>query len=182
MKTYYFLILATISVVFSSCDLTGSTNNTPQILLLSKPTANVKDTLNLYPTDQSGIYKLDTICVGDTVNFRVLLNGFSNNLTAYYLVLSDTLSSKLVLPDKISMDSIFASTSDYKKGKFIFQNKILNLYFPFRYVALKETTEAKITFALSSDASFEGSAYGSNVFSFGLKTPIKKAKTPAIVN
>ena len=175
----YFVILLLICSAFSACDLTSTSNNTPQILFVTQPLLNSKDTLSATYTDEAGVWKLDTISVGDTVMFRILLNGFSNNLTSYYITRSDTVSSKLILPGKNSLDSVFnSSSSKYATGKFIFKSSILNLYFPFKYIATKETTDARISFSLSSDASFDGGTFiGSNSVNFVLKTPIKKAKT-----
>jgi hypothetical protein len=184
MKTYLLLIITLISIVFTGCELNGSTNNTPQILFVRKPALNLKDSLNIYVTDEGSVYRLDTISVGDTVSFRVLLNGFSNNLTTCYLSQSDTSATKLLLPNKNSLDSVFLPSSDYSHGKFYFKSNILNLYFPFRYLALKPTNDAKITFSVASDAKFDGSMYlGTNSFNFVLKTPIRNAKpTLPIIN
>ncbi|MEI6554865.1 MAG: hypothetical protein WCL70_04705 [Paludibacter sp.] len=178
MKTFIFIGLLLISVVFTACDLTGSSNTTPQILFLDKPRLNTKDSLLVKYTD--GVYVLDSICVGDTVTFEVGLNGFTNNLKSYNLNLSDTTSTKLLLPNKISLDSIFSTTlSNYSIGKFVFKTGIYQVYFPFSYLARKETNEAKITFILMSDAVFNGNGFdGSNYTSFTIKTPIKKTKAP----
>ena len=121
---------------------------------------------------------MDTIQVGDTVTFRMLLYGYANNLSVFNVIQSDTSATKIILPSAISLDSIFVSAgSDYSSGKFLFKNKISNLYFPFRYVAKKVTNDAKITFYLSSDATFDNSSgLGNNSTSFVLKTPIKIKK------
>ena len=173
MKTKYIILLGLIAICFSACNLTGSVNNTPQILFVTNPICNKTDTLDKYYTDVSSVYRLDTIQVGDTVSFRMLLYGYSNNLTAYNLQVSDTTVAKVLLPTSTSLDSIFSGTSsDYSSGKFVFKNKTTSVYFPFKYVAKKASTAVSITFALSSDASFEGSSMGSNTFYFILKTPI----------
>ena len=184
MRKYIYGIIALISIAFTACDLNGSTNNTPQILFVTNPRLNANDSLNMYLTDVAGTYRMDSISVGDTVSFRILLNGYSNHLTSCFITRSDTASAKMIFPDKNSMDSVFVSTtSDYSYGKFIFKETILNLYFPFKYVARKENADAKISFTLTSDAIFEGglSMGGSNSVSFVLKTPIRKAKPAPIV-
>ena len=175
---YYLIIPVLICCMFSSCDLTSTSNNTPQILFAKLPQLNGVDTLYIKYTDEAGVYLLDTISVGDTVTFRFLLNGFSNSLTSYNIVRSDTVSSKLLLPGKNSLDSVFNSvTSNYSIGKFVFKTGILNLYFPFKYVATKETVDARISFSLVSDAKFEGgSLVGSSYYNFVLKTPVRKKK------
>lgn len=174
----YFIILLFICCVFSACDLTGSSNYTPQITFLHIAQLNSKDTLKINYTDESGVLKLDSISVGDTVTLRVLLNGFTNNLVSFMILRSDTVSSKLILPDKNSLDSVFnSSLSNYSKAKFNFRANIPYMGFQFKYIAVKESSDAKISFALLSDANFNGSAFdGSNYVSYVLKTPIKKAK------
>jgi hypothetical protein len=181
MKNRIYILLGIIAIAFSSCNLNSSSNNTPEILFVTSPFVSKTDSLSSYLTDD-GIYHMDTINVGDTVTFRIFLYGYSNNLSAYNIVQSDTTSTKLILPATSSLDSIFTSTSTYSKGIFIFKNKISSLYFPFRYVAKKATNDAKLTFNLSSDATFDAtSGLGSNTASFVLQTPIKtpKANTKA---
>ncbi len=177
MKTLTTILIGLIAVAFTSCNLNGSSNTTPEILFVSSPFVNKTDSLNSYLTDD-GVYRLDTINVGDTVTFRILLYGFTNNLSSYNINQSDTSSTKLILPALNSLDSVFvSSTSNYSLGKFIFKNKISSLYFPFKYVAKKASNDAKISFYLSSDANFENTnSMGNNSVSFILKTPIKLAK------
>jgi hypothetical protein len=67
------------------------------------------------------------------------------------------------------------STSDYKNGKFIFQEKISALYFPFSYVARAVTKTSKFSIHVVSDANFEMGVGGSNTASFSIRTPIKAA-------
>ncbi|MDD4971622.1 MAG: hypothetical protein PHT07_19520 [Paludibacter sp.] len=183
MKTRLFILIGIIAFAMTSCDMNGSSNSTPQILFVTSPIANKTDTLNRYLTDVAGIIRLDTIQVGDTVTFRMLFWGFSNNLSVCNVIQSDTSSTKLLFPAKISLDSIFlASASDYANGKFVFKNKIQSLYFPFRYVAKKASSDAKISFYLSSDADFSSSSsYGNNSMSVVLRTPIRLPK-PLSVN
>ena len=177
MKTRIYILLGLIAIAFTSCELNSSTNNSPEILFVTSPFVNKTDSLNSYLTDD-GIYHMDTINVGDTVTFRILLYGFANNLSTYNILQSDTSSTKIILPTVNSLDPIFTSTSsDYSNGKFIFKNKISSLYFPFKYVAKKTSNDAKLTFYLSSDANFNtSSGMGSNSVSFVLQTPIKLPK------
>jgi len=179
MKTRLFIFLGLMAIAFTSCNLSGSSNSTPEILFVSSPFVDKSDSLNKYYTDEAGVFRLDTISVGDTVTFRMLLYGYSNNLSSYNIVQSDTTSTKILLPAITSLDSIFlAAASDYPSGKFIFKSKISSLYFPFKYVAKKASAAAKITFYLSSDANFDnsGSMVANNSVSFVLETPIKTTK------
>ena len=182
MKNRIYILLGIIAIAFSSCNLNSSSNNTPEILFVASPFVTKTDSLSSYLTDD-GVYHMDTINVGDTVTFRLLLYGYANNLSVYNIIQSDTTSTKLILPATYSMDSIFTSTSSYSKGIFIFKNKISSLYFPFRYVAKKASNDAKLTFNLSSDANFSAmGGLGNNTVSFVLQTPIKtpKASTKTI--
>ena len=178
MKTRIYLLIGMVAIAFSSCNISSTSNNTPEILFVTNPFISQTDTLNKYYTDVSGVYRLDTIQVGDTVTFRMLLYGFSNNLSSFNVIPSDTSATKILLPSKNSLDSIFISAgSDYSIGKFLFKSKISSLYFPFRYIAKKVSNDAKLTFYLSSDATFGNtSEFGNNSVSFQLKTPVKLKK------
>jgi hypothetical protein len=174
MKTRLIILFALITIAFSSCSLNGSSNYTPQILFVSNPFTNKSDTLSSYLTDD-GVYHMDTINVGDTVTFRILLYGFTNNLVSFNIVQSDTSSTKILLPPTTSLDSVFLSTSsNYLIGSFKFKAKLTSLYMPIRYVAKKANNDAKLSFYLSSDANFNNSnSLGNNSVSFIFATPIK---------
>jgi len=170
MKTRLLFFLGIIIILFTSCKLNSESNYKPDIQFVHDPIVNDTVTLNIY-ADQGGVYRLDTISVGDTVHFQIYATGFTNNLTEFYLTESSDSVSKFILPSVSSMDSIFLPTSNYKTGKFIMAGTYTALFFPFQYVALKVSNEAKITFSVVSDANFEY-----NQFSFVLKTPIIAAK------
>ena len=175
MKTQLFILFGLIAFAFTACDMNGSTNTSPEILYVINPVANKTDSLNKYYTDVANEYRLDTIHVGDTVTFRMLFYGFTNNLTTCNIVQSDTTATKIIFPSVTSLDSIFlSSASNYSQGKFTFKNKISSLYFPFKYVARKPSTNAKITFYLSSDANFTSTnSLGANSVTTSLVTPIE---------
>lgn len=178
MKTRIFpsLIILSIlfAVVFSACDLNGEANYTPEIFYVHNPVRNHTDTLSSYYTDQAGVFRMDTINVGDTVLFYMYVEGYANNLTSFYITRSGDGVSELAYPDSIGMDSIFLNTSDYSKGKFDMDGTKTRLLFPFYYIALKASDEAKIKFAVISDAKFD-TGFASNSNSFELKTPIVAA-------
>jgi len=181
MKIRFFILSGLIALAVTSCNINGSSNNTPEIYFVTSPFVSISDTLNRYRTDDPSVFRMDTIHVGDTVTFRLLLYGYTNNLTTYYVAQSDTSSTKVLLPAVTSLDSVFiSSASDYSKGKFVFKNKITSLYFPFKYVAKKASNDAKISFSLVSDANFSNSLGNSSV-SFVLTTPIKARKVVALV-
>ena len=166
------ILFGLIVAIFTSCNLNnGSSNYTPEIYLYTSH-INKTDTLNVYLTDESGVLRLDTISVGDTIVLRMFLNGITNNLTNFYLTQSDTTVAKILLPAVVSMDSIFSKPqSDYNAGRFVFLQNKKQVYFPVRYIAKKATTTATLQFSVVSDAVFDNSS-GSNSDSFKLKTPI----------
>lgn len=171
MKAKIFLVLALITVIISSCSLEGDSNYTPQIIFLRNPYLQNGDSLSAYYTDEGGVYRLDTISVGDTVMFQTYMTGVDNNLTAFYLKESADSVTRIVLPDKATMDSIFLPTSDYKTGKFLMTGKSTVLYFPFKYVAKAPSKTARLQITVVSDANFENN-FGSNTTTITLITPI----------
>jgi hypothetical protein len=176
MKTNHFLLLLVfISITFSSCEFEeGSSNYTPEILPYAIIDQN-NDSLGLYYTDESGVYLMDTISIGDTITFKMIFSGVTNNLTSLYLYQSSDSSAKVILPDKNELDSIFLSTSEYDKGKFYMDGTKTLLYLPLHYIPMKKSNEAKISFTLVSDADFSNYSlgFGSNTTSIAIKTPIK---------
>ncbi len=170
MKARILILLAVISFVFTACDLTSESNYRPDIVFMTDPVINGGDTLSVFYTDQAGVYRLDTITVGDTVNFKVYVNAYENNIQSFFMTQSADSVTDFILPSVNSMDSLFLPTSNYNEGKFYMGGQANSLYFPFQYVAKKASLEAKISFSVVSDANFE---YNQN--SFVLKTPIVAA-------
>lgn len=171
MKTKIFILLSAITIALAACNLTNTNNRTPEIGVLNI-ISNKSDTLIAHLTDEGGVYKLDTIHVGDTVLFKVVLNGYYNNLSEFLLANSDTASTTLLFPTQTSLDSVFSKTkSDITKGYFQFLPNYKSIYLPVRYVAKKESSDATLSFYLSSDAEFDA-GFSYNSVSFKIKTPI----------
>lgn len=160
-------------LIFSSCNLDSLSNYTPRISFLRAATLQNGDSLNIKYTSTEGEFLLDTVSVGDTVMFLLHLNAYSNNLTKFMLSQSADSVSRLVLPEKSSLDSITLPTSDYKAGKFVFKPNYSMMVFSFGYVAKSPTNTGKLSVYLESDAKFGTSLMGSNTHSFKLITPIK---------
>lgn len=177
MRNLILLIVLATTVFFTSCELDGESNYTPNVFFLRMPTNQHGDSLLSYMTDKPNVYQLDTINVGDTIAFYVYLEAYSNQLTAFFLNQSADSVSRIILPSTSSMDSVFTPLSDYKAGKFLMGGTMSNLFFPFRYVAVKPSKEAKLEFIVASNASFDG-GFASNTNGFQLKTPIR-AVVPA---
>jgi len=172
MKTSIVALVAFVIIAFSACDLEGGANYTPDIFFLVNPVKNHTDSLNRYYTDKSGVYLMDSIAVGDTVSFVLYLEGYANNLLSFRMQTDPDSVTKIILPSKTAMDSIFVTGTQYDKGIFLMSGKHTALVFPFRYVALKASKSAKISFAVMSDAKFDN-MFGTNTNGFELKTPIK---------
>ncbi len=177
LKKISFINIFIVMIAFTqvSCDLSGESNYTPQLSLVSLPKLQNGDTLKIKNISDSDELLLDTITVGDTVSFFLLLNAYSNNLTSFYINQSSDSISRILLPEKATLDSFFLSTSDYKSGKFLFQEKTKAIYFPFRYVARAVTKTGKLSIQVVSDANFEMGVGGTNNASFSIRTPIKAA-------
>lgn len=166
MKIRILALISFITLAFTSCDLTSESNTNPTVDFVKKPFVLHGDTLNMRYTDEGVL--LDTIQVGDTVFFPILINGYYNLLQNFSITLADTSSSKLIYPPTSALDTIFStSLSDFSKGKFTFKTNSNSLYFPFRYVAKKASTSTYISFYIQSDAKGEY-----NQSSITLKTPI----------
>ncbi|MDX9747697.1 MAG: hypothetical protein RBT57_04285 [Paludibacter sp.] len=172
MRNFILLTVFATTVLFTSCDLDGESNYTPNVFFLRMPTNQYGDSLLSYMTDKPSVYRLDTINVGDTISFYVYLEAYSNQLTAFFLNQSADSVSRIILPSKASMDSVFTPLSDYRAGKFIMEGTMSTLFFPFQYVAKKPSKEAKLEFIVTSNANFDG-GFASNTNGFQLKTPIR---------
>lgn len=181
MKMRYFVVLALLSIVITSCKLDGESNYTPDINFVTKPIKNKADSLNMYLTDNAAVIRLDTIAVGDTVLFRLFINGYTNNIKEFYIKQYSDSSATIILPNKSSLDSIFASTSNYKTGTFLTKITTTAVYFPFKMVARKPSLEANLIFTVVSDANFKD-GFGKNINSITLKTPIVVAKDSVIAH
>lgn len=171
MKKHIVYLLVLFTLVFTSCDFSGESNYTPGIFFIQNPVNNKLDTLNSYYTSEPGVFIMDTISVGDTIRFFLRLEAYANKLTAFYLLHRPDSVAALILPDSVSMDTIFTVNSQYDKGIFLMEAKYGSLIFPFQYVALKPSLDARLEFAVVSDAIFD-TGFGSNSHNFKLKTPI----------
>lgn len=170
MKKQIFILLTFAAILLTSCNLTGESNFTPDIFLGRLPINQNGDTIKAYITDD-GSFKLDTMTVGDTLSFILTVTGYENNLKAFYIKQSADSVTRAILPPKSSMDSVFISGSDYQAGVFLMDGNLPTLFFPFKYVAMKPSKEAKLTFTVVSDAHFDNMS-GSNTSSLTFKTPI----------
>jgi len=155
MKTRIIIALGLIILTLSACELNSVSNYKPDILFVQNPITSKGDTLKLLYTDQAGVYKLDTIQVGDTVNFRMFINAYSNKIRTFFITQSADSVTQILLPSVNSMDSAFLSSSNYSQGKFYLKIDANTLYFPIKYIAIKPSNTAKMILSVTSDANVE---------------------------
>lgn len=171
MKKHIWISVFLLPLFFTSCNLSGESNYTPSIYFIKPPVVNGQDTLKISSADESGLFLMDTIKVGDTVKFVLRLEGYANKLTYFSLKHTPANAAKLILPPVSKMDSLFKSNSDYEKGDFYMDPLHSTLFFVFDYVAVEPSTDAKLDLQLTSDAKFKN-GFGSNVATIKFKTPI----------
>lgn len=173
MKAKHFALLSLLILFFTACNFKNYSNETPRMGVLVLHNHRT-DTLKMYYTNQVNVFRLDTINLGDSIFFKLLLNGVENDLTEFSFISSDTAAAKTFFPPTSSLDTLFVkSKSDYVNGKFVFQPKILQLYLPVNYVGKKVTsTVPTVKITLTSNATFENNASGNKV-SVTIQTPFK---------
>jgi hypothetical protein len=172
MNKVILLVFVFSGLLFAACDFESGSNFTPAIYLTEPPLKNGKDSIRVLYTKDAGVYKTDTIFVGDTIFFKIYADGYANNLTALLLKQSENEITKLEYPDTSEFDKFFLAGSDYAKGEFLTKGDYLSLYFPFYYIALKPGLDARLKISVMSDAKFD-SFIGSNTKTIEIITPIR---------
>jgi hypothetical protein len=177
MKLHLFSILAFMSIVFTGCNMSGSADYTPEILPVRNAVNQNKDSLYMHYTDKGGVYRLDTVSVGDTVTFTMGFTGVANNLVSVKILnnVPDSVAQVVLVGSTSNLEAVFLPTSDYAKGLFYIKGKSVSLIFPFKYVVKKASTAAMLTFSVESDANFKDS-FGSNTTTLSLTIPIVEKK------
>lgn len=155
MKKISCLLLGILALLMNACTPEGETNYTPEILIFS--VVNNGDTLNLRRSNYAGVYILDTIQVGDSIQFTTGLNAYVNNLKSFNMHVSVDSVAKIVTDSAAVLNKVFLSSSNYAKGEFIAKSGMNGLVFPFSMVAKKPSTKgnAFITLNIKSDANFD---------------------------
>ena len=168
MKLYHFILAGFLSLVFSSCNLTGRSESTPFFAFW--PVLHIVDgdtTVLGFPEPHT----LDTISVGDTILFRTFLFSEFNNLLSYRITSSRPSAVEFIWLPKDSLDIWFTSASDYDKGLFVMPGTYRNFVFPFQYVAKEATQELTLTFVVVNAGSRD---YDTKVVT--IRTPIKQSE------
>jgi hypothetical protein len=175
MKKYLFLFAVASAFFLQSCDLEGGANYTPRIELGNYIINQHGDTLKIKTTTEPNTLLLDTIYIGDTLNFSVVFNAFANNVVAISLKQSADSLTRIQLPPVDSLNNVFGAESDYKKGIFMLKTKASFVHLPFKYIARAKGNEPKLTITVKSDAIFDNFS-GSNTAEVIFKTPIKETR------
>jgi len=173
MKAKHFALLSMLILFFTACNFKNYSNETPRMGILVLHNHRI-DTLKMYYTNDVNVFRLDTINLGDSIFFKLILNGVENDLTEFSFVSSDTTATKTLFPPISSLDTLFVkSKSDYVNGKFTFQPKALQMYLPVNYVGKKVTTTVPtVKISLTSNATFDNDPNGNKV-SVTIQTPFK---------
>ncbi len=155
-----------IALVFTGCNLGGSSNYSPRLEMYPTASINPDSTLNLgYTTD--GNIKLDSVHVNDTVTVFLIGNGFANNLEKLDIAVTEPGDITFIAPHD-SVTSQFDPTSNFAAGKIVFPENTGGMVYPFKFVAAKPTSKTKVNFVLTSDAQEV-----SNISTLQLEFPIK---------
>lgn len=174
-KIVFGLMLTLLSGVFTSCDFKGgSSNYTPTVLLARKPWVSGGDTLNLSFNTSGSTYVLDTVRVGDTINFAFYFSAFSNNLKTLKFDQSADDVTKFVWVDRDKLNEYLTTGTDDTRGLFYLKSGISSFIFLLKYVALDPSKTASIKATVVSDAVFDSGFGASNTTSLSIVTPIKE--------
>jgi len=134
-----------------------------------------------FPNDTVFTEKMDTLCVfssqnfmdsvtvGDVVNFKIQIDGGRYDLKDFKIGVSNRDSAEIILPDKSVLDELFSDSSDYEAGIFYLEDVTKTFYFPFQYQAKLGSGEAFITFETVSNA-----IEGHNKSKYRLRIPVKE--------
>jgi len=108
------------------------------------------DSLSVWYKDDT--YSLDTISVGDTVRFAVLLNAVTNQLTSFSAKAdAGLLDMSFLLTNEF--EEALEESSDQENGLLNFKVGYSAATVPMQYVALKSGS-AKVTLTLSTTSEF----------------------------
>ena len=137
MKLKPLILAAAAALTLSSCNMEGTSEATPRIGVAA---------INLATQDTLGFTgnRLDTVCVGDTIQFQSIVNGMYNGLLEYHIV-----------------SSIFNS---HEGGSFYMDGQYSQLFFPFKYIVKDSINDLSITFSALTDASAEYSQASLRIF------------------
>lgn len=167
MKLYHALLAGMAALFLSSCDLTGTSEATPQIGI---------GAINITQQDTLGFKgnQLDTVFVGDTIMFQTIAFGRYNQLLELHIKSSDSEDVEFLWGDKSKLDSVFTA---YEDGSFYMNGEYSELAFPFKYIIKKPVKDLELTVSVLTNASAEY-----NHTSLSIITPAKEAESDGTEN
>lgn len=150
MKHFPFLFV--VALILSSC-LNGSADYTPEFRF-SYFTTQTGDTLAVRYDEAQELNYLDTIHLGDTVNFTVLFDAYGNTLTAAKYAW-DSDMAKLEVTFDSTLVKLLATGSDTAKGNLLFSEAqdLRAVVLPMHYVPLKQGS-TNMRFQIESNSKF----------------------------
>lgn len=173
-KKIVFGLILTLSLgTFVSCDFKGgSSNYTPSVQLARKPWVSGGDTLTIKLSN--GAFVLDTVHVGDTINFTYYFSAFSNSIKTIKFDHSAEGATSLVWIQKDKLDEYLTTGTDYSRGLFYLKPDISSFLFSFKYVANLPSKSTELKATVVSDAVFDTGFGASNTTTLSIITPIKE--------
>ena len=151
-KSFFRLLsMLLVGVGFAACSLNLPSDYTPRLgaaNFLSYNGAKV-DTLSAIVVD--GVYRLDTIALGDTVSFMALMDSYTNSLVSFTMQADTTLLHYVFITD--SIQRALDNSSRPEEGVLYFKSGYNGAAFPIVYVPQKTGTP-KVTLTVESDSKF----------------------------
>lgn len=151
MKKYFFYLTLALSLALASCALENGSQYTPRLGVANFLCYNSGPADTLHATFVDNMYRVDTIAVGDTVRFVVLMDAITNNLVSFtFEADSNTLGYKLMVDSIVPALDLSSVVQD---GLLYFKNGYCAAMFPIEYVARKAGAP-KVTLTVESDSKF----------------------------
>lgn len=157
------LTLAAIAFTISSCDwLNGESDHSPEIytsffyvnpVFEGDSIIGAKDTLNIASTDIEGSYRMDSLALGDTVNFAAVFYSFEQDLVSVKIEWDSTrMDFSMNLFDDINKH--ITAQSNIKGGILYFNPGYNRVSFPCSFTAKEYgVLPLKLTVASTSEFS-----------------------------
>ena len=157
MKRYIFSILC-VALCLTSCKWDGEPQVAPVMsnsyfIVFHPDSLHTKDTLGIRVVNNETL--IDTIAVGDTVQYYVGLDAVAQQLTSF-VVTTDTAGLNLSLLVTAEFRQALEATSDPEHGKLDFKPGYRAAALPVQYIAKRPGTP-KVTMVLSSNSTLSPS-------------------------
>lgn len=164
MRNFVWAALCLLMLAAASCDLNTKSHHTPLVQVHSMISGT--DTLSVSSTVDG--YVMDTVRVGDTVQFKVSFYSYENQLTAFS-VECDEEKTAVEWDMTAEVDSLLrAGASDFEHGLFRVPAGYCYIGFRFRYIPTEAADDLSILFTVDSDSNYPHS-------DLTLRTPVGAA-------